>query len=102
LTAGTTSLIAFHFADGSTGAAVSDLQPYLGAWGHVLIVSADLGAAVHSHPITPLTGSAGPTIYFQQRFPRAGMYRLWGQFMRHGRLATVRFTVEVGEGRPAT
>ena len=97
LTAGTSSLIAFHFADGPTGAAIADLQPYLGAWGHVLIVSADLADAVHSHPITPLTSPGGPTIYFQQRFPRAGMYRMWGQFLRNGRLATVSFTVEVVE-----
>ena len=94
--AGSLSLIAFHLEDAATGAPVSDLEPYLAAWGHAFIVSADLADAVHSHPITPLASPGGPTIYFQQRFPRAGMYRLWAQFMRNGRLATVSFTVEVG------
>jgi hypothetical protein len=102
LIAGTPVLIAFHLEDAETGAAISDLQPYLGAWGHALIVSADLADAVHSHPITPLTSPGGPTIYFQQRFPRAGMYRLWAQFMRNGHLSTVSFTVEVAEPRPIT
>ena len=34
----------------ATGLPVTDLQPYLGAWGHAFIVSADLADAVHSHP----------------------------------------------------
>jgi len=102
LIAGSPSLIAFHLEDAATGAPVADLQPYLAAWGHAFIVSADLADAVHSHPITPLTSPGGPTIYFQQRFPRAGMYRLWAQFMRNGRLSTVSFTVEVAEPRPTT
>ena len=100
LIAGRASLIAFQLEDAATGAPVSDLQPFLGAWGHAFIVSADLADVVHSHPITPLTGSGGPTIFFQQRFPRAGPYRLWAQFQRGGLVATVRFTVDVVEPRP--
>ena len=96
LIAGRQSLLAFHLAEAATGLPVSDLQPYLGAWGHAFIVSADLADAVHSHPITPLTGPGGPVVYFQQRFPRAGTYRLWAQFMRNRDVATVSFTVEVG------
>jgi mono/diheme cytochrome c family protein len=97
LIAGTPSLIAFHLEDAATGAPIADLQPYLGAWGHAFIVSADLADAVHSHPITPLTSPGGPTIFFQQRFPRAGLYRLWVQFQRGGSVATVSFTVDVCE-----
>ena len=102
LIAGTQSLIAFHLEDAATGAPISDLEPLLGAWGHAFIVSADLADAVHSHPITPLTGPGGPTIFFQQRFPRAGPYRLWAQFQRGGSVATVSFTVYVAESRPTT
>lgn len=96
--AGRPGLIAFHVSDASTGAPISDLEPYLGAWGHAFIVSADLADAVHSHPLTPLAGSGGPTIFFQQRFPRAGSYRLWAQFKRGGSIATVSFTVAVVDG----
>ena len=43
MSAGSLSLIAFHLEDAATGAPVSDLEPYLAAWGHAFIVSADLG-----------------------------------------------------------
>jgi hypothetical protein len=91
--AGTPSLIDFHLEDAVSAAPVADLEPYLGAWGHVFIVSADGADAVHSHPLTPLASPGGPSIVFQQRFPRAGTYRVWAQFMRNGRVATVSFTV---------
>jgi hypothetical protein len=102
LIAGRPSLIAFRLEDSATGTPISDLQPYLGAWGHAFIVSADLADAVHSHPITPLTSPGGPTIFFQQRFPRAGLYRVWAQFQRGGTVATVSFTVDVVDARLPT
>ena len=102
LIAGVPSYLSFVLEDAATGLPVTDLQPYLGAWGHAFVVSADLADAVHSHPTTPLTSPGAATIFFNQRFPRAGMYRLWAQFMRNGRLSTVSFTVEVAEPRPIT
>lgn len=102
LTAGAPGLIAFHLEDAATGAPVADLDPYLGAWGHAFILSADLQDAVHSHPLTPLSSPGGPTIYFQQRFPRAGKYRMWVQFQRRGVLSTVPFTVSVTDAAPVS
>ena len=98
LVAGKPTLIDFTFADAARQP-IADLEPYLGAWGHLFIVSADLTEAVHSHPITPLTDPGGPRIVFRQRFPRPGSYRLWAQFQRGGKLATVPFTVTVAEPR---
>jgi hypothetical protein len=95
LLAGRPGTIAFHLEDAATNQPIADLEPYLGAWGHAFIVSADLVDAVHSHPLTPLSSPGGPTIIFQQRFPRPGAYRVWAQFMRGGRVATVSFTVRV-------
>lgn len=95
LTAGAPGLVAFHLEDAASGLPVSDLEPYLGAWGHAFIVSADMRDAVHSHPLTPLTSPGGPTVYFQQRFPRPGTYRMWVQFQRRGVLSTVPFTINV-------
>jgi mono/diheme cytochrome c family protein len=102
LIAGVPSYLSFALEDTATGQPVTDLEPYLGAWGHAFIVSADLADGVHSHPTTALTNPGASTIFFNQRFPRAGMYRLWVQFMRNGRLATVSFTVEVAGPRPTT
>jgi hypothetical protein len=95
LVAGRVEVVGATFEDAATGEPVEDLEPYLGAWGHALIVSADLADAVHSHPVTPLTSPGGPRIFFSQRFPRPGYYRMWLQVQRRGEIATVPFTLHV-------
>jgi hypothetical protein len=42
--------LAFTLTDAKTGRPVTDLQPYLGAFGHALILSEDMRDYVHSHP----------------------------------------------------
>jgi hypothetical protein len=67
------------------------VEPYLGAWGHMLIASEDLVDLIHTHPF--LVGR--PTIQFNVIFPRAGLHRIWTQFQRDGVVNTVVFTVPV-------
>jgi hypothetical protein len=67
------------------------LEPYLGAWGHMLAVSADLIDMLHIHPFLVSRGE----IQFNIIFPREGMYRIWTQFQRKGEVNTVVFTVPV-------
>ena len=93
--AGREQLVTFDLEDTSTGAPVIDLQPYLGAAGHLLLVSADLAIAAHSHPVAEISRPGGPTVVFQMVFPRAGDYRMWVQFQRHGDVLTSSFTVPV-------
>ncbi|HKB10717.1 MAG TPA: heavy metal-binding domain-containing protein [Vicinamibacterales bacterium] len=90
-------LLTFELHDPASDAPVVDIEPYLGANGHLLIVSADFGAVFHSHPVAELSSPHGPTVVFQALFPRAGMYRMWAQFQRAGRVATVPFTVRIGD-----
>jgi hypothetical protein len=97
--AGREQLVTFDLEDTSTGAPVIDLQPYLGAAGHLLLVSADLAIASHSHPVAEITKPGGPTVVFQMIFPRAGDYRMWVQFQRHGEVLTSSFTVPVEAGQ---
>jgi len=78
-----------------TGAPITDVEPYLGAWGHMLLASADLADIVHSHPLIEETDAGGPTITFQTLFARPGWYRVWAQVQRRGRLLTFGFTVRV-------
>jgi hypothetical protein len=59
------------------GAAVCDLEPFLGAPGHMLIVNADLTEAV-TYIEEPAT--RGPVITFQPLMPAASTYKLWLQF----------------------
>lgn len=92
LVAGTNLSLAVTLA--RDGAPVTDLEPFLGAMGHVIIVSADRRHFVHSHPTA---SSRGPTIRFQCRFPAAGTYKAWAQFQHAGRVVTVPFTLRVAE-----
>jgi hypothetical protein len=75
------------------------VEPYLGAWGHMLAASADLADMVHNHPITAAdsSGHSGKDIRFNMAFPRAGVYRVWVQFQRLGVVNTVAFDVPVEE-----
>jgi hypothetical protein len=95
--AGREQLVTFELEDAATGAPLRDLEPYLGAAGHLLLVSADLSIASHSHPVAEISTAGGPTVVFQMLFPRAGDYRMWVQFQRHGEVITSSFTVPVKE-----
>jgi hypothetical protein len=92
----------YTLADAQTGAPVRDLEPYLGAWGHTLILNTDQSDYLHSHPTETLpegveraTLRGGPEVEFGAMFPEAGLYRIWTQFQRGGRVATVSFTIQV-------
>jgi heavy metal-binding protein len=91
--AGREQLMTFEIADAASGKPVADLEPFLGAPGHLLIVGSDLLTATHSHPVAELSGNSGPEVVFQVLFPRPGVYRMWVQFQRHGRVTTAPFTV---------
>ncbi|WP_433346836.1 hypothetical protein [Micromonospora sp. CA-111912] len=91
------------------GTPVTDLQPYLGAYGHLVALRQGDLAYLHVHPEgAPGDGRtpAGPAVTFSAEFPSAGAYRLYLDF-RHGEAVhTAEFTVVVGApaepGGPAT
>jgi hypothetical protein len=92
----------YRLTDAQTGAPVKDLQPYLGAWGHTLILNADQSEYLHSHPTQMLPGGTeqalmrgGPTVEFGVMFPEAGDYRIWTQFQRAEKIVTVAFNIRV-------
>ena len=68
------------------------IEPYLGAWGHMLAVSNDLIDMIHTHPAI---ADGGPQVQFDLFFPREATYRIWVQFQRLGKVNTVVFTVPV-------
>jgi hypothetical protein len=74
------------------------LEPYLGAWGHMLAVSSDLIDMEHHHP-TSTEDHKEKHMRFDLIFPRAGIYRVWVQFQRQGVVNTVAFNVPVAEDR---
>ena len=97
LTAGEESELRFGIS--RDGVPVTDLQPYLGAFGHLVALRAgDLGY-LHVHPADQPGGAApapGPNLAFLATTPSAGTYRLFLDF-RHGDVVrTAAFTVTVG------
>ena len=89
------SLLRFVLSDVGSGLPVTDLEPYLGAAGHMLIVRDDLSTAVHGHPEG--TRTAGPVVTFGPVFPAPGAYKLWVQFQHRGEVVTAPFVVSVAE-----
>ncbi len=100
--AGKPAELRYHLFDEKTGEPVKDLTPYLGAWGHTLILSEDATDYLHSHPTEMIAEDVdrsglkgGPDVVFDTFFPRPGNYRIWSQFQRQGRIITVPFTIDV-------
>ena len=76
------------------GAPVEDLEPYLGARGHLVALREGDLAFLHVHPDE--AGEAEPgRIGFGVEYPSAGRYRLFLQFKHEGVVQTVAFTREV-------
>jgi hypothetical protein len=93
LKAGKEATLKFTLTDAENNSPVLDLEPFLGAPGHMLVVNAELTESNHVHPEEPAT--RGPVITFQPMMPAAGLYKLWLQFQRRGIVATVPFVVTV-------
>jgi hypothetical protein len=75
------------------GRPLTDLEPFLGAMGHLVMISEDRSMYVHSHPLE--TTATGGRVEFKARFERTGRYKAWGQFQRRGRVLTVPFVIDV-------
>ena len=92
------------FSVSRDGKPVTDLQPYLGAYGHLVALRASDLAYLHVHPMgEPGDGvtTAGPEIGFHTTFPSDGDYRLFLDFKHQNVVRTAEFTVSV-DGGPQT
>jgi hypothetical protein len=82
------------------GQPVTDLQPYLGAYGHLVALrSTDLGY-LHVHPLGEPgdgTTTAGPQVRFAVEVPTTGTYRLFLDFQHEGKVRTAQFRVDAHE-----
>lgn len=78
------------FANGSP---VTDLQPYLGSFGHLVVLrDGDLGY-IHVHPEPQLSGGA---VKVWLMAPNPGVYRMFFDFQTHGQVRTAEYTLSVG------
>ncbi|MES1025139.1 hypothetical protein ABN584_19895 [Gloeocapsa sp. BRSZ] len=124
LRAGEGVLLDFVVEDEQTHEPVTDLQPYLGALAHFVIISEDGAEFLHVHPMEHHGASAAhhsdhavsssthqhthsgelhsvdtitPQISAHTSFPRAGLYKTWAQLQRDGQVITVPFVVRIAE-----
>lgn len=99
LVAGTHAQLLFRLA--RNGQPATDLSPYIGAMGHCVIISQDTQTYLHCHPEQLLTPrgdeKGGSDVAFHTTFPRAGRYKIWGQFKRGERVLVADFVVDVAD-----
>ncbi|WP_117208126.1 hypothetical protein [Allorhizocola rhizosphaerae] len=88
LVPGTSSKLTLTVSKG--GKPVTDLQPYLGAFGHLVALRHGDLAYLHVHPDEGT--KAGPQIVFYAEVPSAGTYGLYLDFQHEGTVRTVSFT----------
>ncbi|WP_030749677.1 hypothetical protein [Streptomyces griseus] len=75
------------------GRPVTDLEPYLGAYGHLVALRQGDLAYLHVHPNE---GGPGPDVSFTATAPSGGTYRLFLDFQHEGKVRTAAFTVRAG------
>ncbi|MFF5205292.1 hypothetical protein [Streptosporangium sp. NPDC000396] len=86
------------------GRPVTDLQPYLGAYGHLVALRGGDLAYLHVHPDgEPGDGKtpAGPEITFYAEVPSRGDYRLFLDFQHEGTVRTASFTARADSATPS-
>ena len=75
------------------GQPITDLDNYLGALGHVVVISEDTERYLHVHPNDQ--PDKGPSIGFNTNFEKPGLYRVFLQFNHAGTIHTGNFTINV-------
>lgn len=86
------------------GEPVTTLEPYLGAYGHLVALRDGDLAYLHVHPEgdEPAAGStSGPDVEFMTEAPTPGRYLLYLDFKVDGEVRTAEFVLDAGEAPAA-
>ena len=86
LKAGVSSMLMFKIQ--KDNAAVTNLEPYLGALGHSVILREGTLDFIHAHPMEDAESVQTGSVGFMVDFPLAGKYKVFGQFQRAGKVFT--------------
>jgi hypothetical protein len=98
----------------NNGQPVTDLEKYLGALGHSVILKADKLDFIHTHALEAtseensteghnmnamqsdkVSNVRGPEISFTTTLPESGTYKIFAQFQHQGKIVTPDYVVEV-------
>ncbi len=86
------------FALKQDGKPVSDLEEYLGALGHSVILRESSLDFIHAHPVANANQPQDGVVDFMMQFPKAGKYKIFTQFQRNGKIITTDFVISVAQG----
>ncbi|AZN42966.1 hypothetical protein [Paenibacillus albus] len=89
---GDMAMLNFTLKDAATGKFIQ-LEPYLGTAGHCVILDEKAKQYLHVHAASDM--SSGSNVMFHAEFPKAGIYKLWGQFQYKGKVIVAPFVIEV-------
>ncbi len=118
LRAGDSVLFAFALSDSGSGAPVTDLQLFLDALAHVVVISEDRLEFIHAHPLEAgevfdpsqdpkrhvhdpvalekrLVGPSPSSVSTYVTFPKPGLYKMWAQFRRNDAVISIPFVLDV-------
>ncbi|MDP3725590.1 MAG: hypothetical protein Q8R36_00155 [bacterium] len=88
----------FTFEIKKNGMLVTNLEKYLGALGHTVVLREGDLQFIHAHPTQSPDVQQTGKITFMITFPEAGNYKLFSQFQHKGKIITSDFMVSVIEG----
>ena len=77
------------------GKLITNLETYLTALGHSVVLKEDTLEYIHAHAIQEPTSTQTGTIDFHVEFPFGGTYKTFTQFKHEGKVHTVEFVVPV-------
>ena len=85
--------VGYSLTIAKNGQPVKDLQPYLGALGHSVILKAETLDFIHTHAESE--NGTGPTIFFSTSFPEAGIYKTFTQFQHQDNILISDYMIAV-------
>ncbi len=77
------------------GQKVTNLEKYLGALGHLVILREGDLEYLHTHAISTDVNKQTGTVSFEANFKKSGTYKAFGQFQQDGRVMTVSYVINI-------
>lgn len=81
----------------ANGRMITDLQPYLGALGHSVVLKEESLDFIHAHPVQDKSIKQTGEVEFDVDFTQAGIYKVFTQFQREDKVITVPYVINVGK-----
>lgn len=100
ITAETSTTLSFAIAQ--NGRLVTNLEKYLGALGHAVVLREGDLEFLHTHALDERVTNQTGTVDFAVTFPTAGTYKIFSQFQHGGSVITTDFVVTAEERAAGT